>query len=113
MISRLYFHDPAGAANSGLIADAVTNFGKIGTVIMPFIITLVWTIIDKCSKKADEMIVISAAVIFSITMINNFITISLLTQGGIALAVLLLFMKREDHPNRELKNNEFCCWEAL
>lgn len=98
MIGRLYSSNAESAANAnnGLIADAITNMGIAGVVIMPILLVIVLKLVDKCCEGIDEKIVISESISLTLIVISTFLTRMFLTDGLIFIMLLLLMMKRDE-----------------
>ena len=96
MIADSYFGKPDMASNSGLVSDAVANFGPVGVVIMPVVLVIVLRLLDKCAEGVEKRLYISMSVIIAFILISTFLPTVLLTHGLIALGLVLLIMPRKE-----------------
>lgn len=94
LIGNKYFHSEAMGSNDGLIADALTNFGLPGVFIMPVVLVLSFKLIDRMVEGLDERIYLIEAAILTLTLISNFFTSILLTNGLILIVLLLKIIKK-------------------
>lgn len=95
MIGRIYYNAPSMSANNGLISDAIANFGYIGILIYPWIISIVFKWLDRSAKGLDPRIYVTVAVYVSLVMTNSFFTTIFLTHGLLVAIIVLSMMKRE------------------
>ena len=95
MIGRIYYDAPTMGANNGLISDAVANFGYLGILIYPMVISAVFKWLDRSAKGLDPRIYVTVAVYVSLVMTNSFFTTILLTHGLLVAIIVLSMMKRE------------------
>ncbi|MBR6366312.1 MAG: hypothetical protein IKS10_09515 [Lachnospiraceae bacterium] len=95
-IGEVYFARPEMNANNGMIADAVTNMGTIGFVLMPLVLLLLLRIFDRASHGISVKTLIPIAMFMAIQLINSFMTTCLLTHGFLVIYLLVtMFPKRE------------------
>ena len=105
LIAANYFGRPDMGSNSGLISDAVANFGVAGVVIMPLVLVIVLRLLDKCAEGVDKRLYISLSVIIAFILISTFLPTVLLTHGLIALGIILLLLPRAGkEPESEILN---------
>lgn len=83
-----------GNANSGLLADAFTNFGMLGVIAIPFAVVMIFRILEACSTGVSNVVVDSCALIIAYRMMNSFLPTILLTHGVLLLLVFLFFVPR-------------------
>lgn len=95
MIGNIYFSRPEMGANSGLISDAITNFGVIGIVIMPFLITIALRFFDNCVKGLDKRFYVALCVLVAYYFISSFFFTILLTHGFLALCIVFYILPRD------------------
>ena len=105
LIAANYFGRPEMESNSGLVSDAVANFGAAGVLIMPLALVIVLRLLDKCAEGVDKRLYISMSVIIAFILISTFLPTVLLTHGLIALGIVLLLMPRAgQEPESEILN---------
>ena len=95
MIGDLYFNKVEMGANTGLIGDAVSNFGLAGVFIMPIVLILVLRVLDMCTYGVENKLYIATAVLYAIILISSFLPTVLLTHGLIILAFVLFIMPKK------------------
>lgn len=103
LIGNLYFHSEAMGSNDGLIADALTNFGLPGIFIMPVVLVLSFKLLDRVAEGLDEKICIIEAAILTLTLISNFFTSILLTNGLILVMLLLKMIKKPSFTDHKIR----------
>lgn len=79
--------------NGGMIADAVMNLGLAGVFIFPWLIIITLHILDRCSEGIDIRIYITTSILIAFTLINSFLSVTLVSHGSIVLMILLQAMK--------------------
>ncbi len=92
IIGFQYFGRTSMNANNGLIADAVTNFGKPGIFIMPIILIYVLRLFDRSTVGLDKRLSAATALYLSNTIINTFLMPVLITHGMLILMIILSMM---------------------
>jgi hypothetical protein len=95
MIGSIYFSRPEMGANSGLISDAITNFGVIGIVIMPIMIAIALRFFDNCVKGLNKRFYVALCVLVSYYFISSFFFTILLTHGFLALCIVFYILPRD------------------
>ena len=106
MIGDVYQH-AVTSANNGLIADAVTNLGYPGVVVQPVLLAVVFRLLDRCTRRLDYRIYITAALYVAFTLTNAFLFTTLLTHGLLVVMVLLAVMNgAEEREKRCLRAPE-------
>lgn len=95
MISQWFFGFDQGA-NGGLIADAVTNMGYLGIIVMPTIIAFILVVIDSYTQNIDSRIVICVAIYMTIMLMSMFLFPIFLTGGLIIIFPLLSWINQKD-----------------
>lgn len=96
MIGDIYYNRPEMSANSGLLADAVTNFGISGIIFMPLILTFCFYILDKLSKKIDNRLCLVIAFYISMILLNSALMTSLLTHGLFLIYIFLYCLRKNE-----------------
>lgn len=96
MIAGIYFNRPNMNANNGMIADAFTNLGYLGIIVMPMILSFVLQIIDAVSADYDPRLYIALSIPIASSLINSFILTILLTHGLLVVMVIFSFMRRDE-----------------
>ena len=103
IIGANYFGKPNMGANSGLISDALANFGLAGVIIMPLILVIILRLLDKCAEGVDKRLYISTSIIIAFIFISSFLPTVLLTHGMIALGLVLMIIPRSaNNPESEI-----------
>lgn len=95
LINDTFFSQYSARTNNGLFSDAITNWGIIGIIIMPFILVVVLELIERFSKNNNPLTKATVIAYVSITLLNNFLMTSLLTHGIIVICLLLFFMQED------------------
>ena len=88
-IGLQYFKRTAANCNTGLIADAMTNLGMMGLIIMPVLLILILRLFDRSTINLDKRLSIATTLYFSNLLMNSFLLTVLLTHGMIVLIVML------------------------
>jgi len=101
LIGELYFKDPTANANNGLFSDAWLNFGIVGVLVFPFILVILFKIMDSASREVNAKLLIFPVVITVFTLISGTLTSGLLTNGILILIVCLLALPK----NKLLKHS--------
>lgn len=95
MIGNIYFSRSEMGANSGLISDAIANFGIIGLLIMPIIIAIALRIFDNCVKGLNKRFYVALCVLVAYYFISSFFFTILLTHGFLALCIVFYILPRD------------------
>lgn len=95
MIGRIYFSKPEMGANSGLISDAITNFGIIGLILMPFIVIIGLRIFDNCVEGLDKRFYLALCVLVAYYFISSFFLTIYITHGFLALCIVFYILPRD------------------
>jgi len=90
----LYYYGIDQGANSGLISDAITNFGIIGIIIMPVIVAFFIKLFDSVTYGLDERMVFPIALYLVIMLISLFLLQVMLTGGGLMILLLAYYMNQ-------------------
>ena len=96
MIGDLYYDKPEMSANSGLLADGVTNFGVLGVIFMPLILTFCFYILDKISKNIDNRLSLVISFYISMILLNSALMTSLLTHGLFLIYIFLYSLRKKE-----------------
>lgn len=94
-IISLIYTGNSGGANNGMVGDAFANFGWVGLVFYPLMLTLAFRFYDYCSKGIDPNILFVVSIIFTINFINSSFFTVLLTHGFIFITIALYFFPRD------------------
>jgi oligosaccharide repeat unit polymerase len=95
LIGRIYYNNINMNASSGTIADAYANFGWLGILIYPFLLMLLFRLMDKYSYGIESRILIPIIVSMSILLLNGNIFSVMTTYGYIfALLYIAIFPKK-------------------
>lgn len=101
MIGANYiYHDETISCNNGLIANAVTNMGDMGILLMPIVLVLILRLVDKVTYGLDQKIYIPIAIYFAIILMNGFLSTALLTHGLIPVCILMLLWRSMKRPSQ-------------
>lgn len=89
LIGRIYYNNINMNASSGTIADAYANFGWLGILIYPFLLMILFRLMDKYSYGIERRILIPIIVSMSVLLLNGNI-FSVMTTYGYIIALLYL-----------------------
>jgi hypothetical protein len=92
IIGGKYFGKVSMNCNNGMFADAMTNFGIAGVIIMPIILVILLRFVDTCTINVNRKVFITTALYFSIVLSNSFVTTTFITHGLFVSCVVLLLM---------------------
>lgn len=81
--------------NDGLTADAITNLGWVGLVVMPFLLTMLLYLFDRISIGLDKRILLISSIYIAVILISTFLTTAILTHGMLVLFFLLLILRKK------------------
>lgn len=95
MIGDVYYNNPFTCANNGLIADAITNFGWIGILLLPIILIALFCLFDRAAKKLPPVIYICSATTIAVGLTNTFLPTCLLTHGFLVLLICLFVISKQ------------------
>lgn len=96
IIGDVYFSKPSMNCNDGLIADALTNLGKPGLIIMPLLLISCLRLFDISTMKLDKGLSTTSALYLSYTLLSSFLLTVLLTHGMIVLTIILYFIGEKE-----------------
>lgn len=88
MISQYFFGYDQGA-NGGLIADAITNMGYVGIVVMPIVLAFILVILDMYTENIDRRMAICVA-LYMVLMLTSMFLLPILLTGGLIMVFPLL-----------------------
>ncbi|MGI6687001.1 MAG: hypothetical protein ACOX6Y_01340 [Christensenellales bacterium] len=91
LIGRLYNNATYENANTGLLGDAFANFGWASLLIYPFVIVMIFLVIDTCCKRVNKMIQYYIAILYFSIYTNGFY-FSILLSNGVLLFLFLLVL---------------------
>lgn len=94
MISSIYFGLPDSAANTGYLADAYSNGGFLGMLIITIILSFIFIIIDSLTVHIRKNLVIGMS-IFLIIGLNDLGLLTTLLTGGMIFLILVLYLENE------------------
>lgn len=100
-----YIGNSAAAPNSGMFAEAYTECGVLGVLILPFLLIIVLRIVDSISLGVNNAIMLTCTIVMSIYLQNIFIT------GGTFIysyVLLLLFLYLMPRMNGAGKTRDMC-----
>ena len=90
-----FYSDGTASANTGLLADAYSNFGFFGILLYPILFAFILRMIDSAAKKIDIKYNAGIIVFFSIAFLNTAFFTALLT-GGVLFG--LFFLNTQSSP---------------
>ena len=89
LIDSVYLGDGTGSANTGLSADAVSNFGFFGILIYPVFFAVILKFLDSASNKIIMKNNLGIIIFFTIAFLNTAFFTALLT-GGVLFCLFFL-----------------------
>ncbi|MCX7953880.1 MAG: hypothetical protein N3A01_01675 [Bacteroidales bacterium] len=89
LIGKVYFNNNNCNANNGLYGDAFMNLGFCGLIIWPFLISIIFLLIDKIFQNKEKKIGIIAVIMPVFTLINSSLLTCLVTHGILVLLLIL------------------------
>ena len=101
-----YYYNQVSSANNGLIADAISNLGVPGVVIVPIMYAIVFRILDNVTERLDPRLHVTVAMYVAITLINTFLFRVLLTHGLIVAMIILHFIDVDDQEGKDCFREE-------
>ena len=90
-----FYSDGTASANTGLLADAYSNFGFFGILLYPILFAFILRMIDSAAKKIDIKYNAGIIVFFSLSFLNTAFFTALLT-GGVLFG--LFFLNTQSSP---------------
>lgn len=93
VIGELYFGGFETGANSGLISDAVANFGYFGIILYPIVLGILMYKMNIMFVRKNIKIVYLFSVYFSIILISSFLKTGILTHG-ILFGLLIIILDK-------------------
>lgn len=87
------------AANNGLFSDAYYNFGYVGVVVFPFMVSALLKLFDRLVVGIDERILFTGIVSIAMTLMSATFTTALLTGGLIYLMIFLQSIPKKNEAN--------------
>ena len=93
-IAEQYIGNTSSSPNSGMFAEAYTEFGGLGVLILPFLLITVLKIIDSVSFDVDNAIMLPCAISITIFLQNIFITGGTFIYSYILLFLCLYLLRR-------------------
>jgi len=94
LIDSIYFMGDS-SANTGLFADAFSNFGPLGTIIYPFLLIGILYLLNYATNGLELKSNVAIILVLSVAFINNSFFTVLLTNGFLLLILLLLLYRRK------------------
>ncbi|MFA7688878.1 MAG: hypothetical protein WCX96_02170 [Bacilli bacterium] len=104
LIGYLYGNSIETWANTGYLADAYSNMGILGMLIMTLLFVLILIMINSLGNKISKELVIGLS-LFSMLSLNDGALLTSLLTGGLLLLLLLLYLYSNNSNN--LKDNKF------
>lgn len=95
IIAGIYLNRPNMNSNNGLISDAFTNFGSAGIIIMPFLLSLLFHVMDSLTRDLDLSVLAPITFVLASSFINSFVLTILLTHG-LGVVLLLFYFVNSD-----------------
>ncbi len=83
------YYDGTSSANTGLSADAISNFGFLGVLIYPILFAFVLKLLDVASHKTHIKNNLGVIIFFTIAFLNTAFFTALLT-GGVLFSLFFL-----------------------
>lgn len=83
------YSDGLASANTGLSADAISNFGFLGVLIYPILFAISLKLLDSASKQIDIKNNLGIVIFFTIGFLNTAFFTALLT-GGVLFCLFFL-----------------------
>lgn len=96
IIGTVYFSSQNMLANNGLFSDAYMNFGKLGVIVMPFLVVLALRFLDYCSKNINPFYLITVIISVSYIFLSSSFFTVLLTHGYLLLCLIMLYIIPRD-----------------
>lgn len=93
-IAEQYIGNPNSSPNTGMFAEAYTEFGGLGVIILPFLLITLLKIIDSVSFDVDNAIMLPCVIAMSICLQNISITGGTFIYSYILLFLSLYLMPR-------------------
>lgn len=100
VISEYYFGSSMTNANTGIIGDMFSQMGYIGFLVGGILLGLFFWIMNNCSSNIPFAYKVAIASFVCITLNDNPLQTTLLTNGGVVLIILLLLFNSELHCNK-------------
>ncbi len=103
MMGELYFGRPEQWTNTGYMADAYSNLGWLGGILMSVVLAIELHFVDVATMRCDKGIA-AVFIIFYISL-NDGGLISISVSGGFILAILLfrIFVQKQRKPWLKVK----------
>lgn len=102
IIGSVYYAAPNMNANNGLFADAMSNLGLMGILVMPIILMFTLDLLDQSAKGLDTRIYISVALYLAMTLNDTFFFTVLITHGLLLIIIILGLMKRDEDLDKDV-----------
>jgi len=100
------YHGSGGSANTGLSADAVSNFGFFGVLIYPILFAVVLKLLDSAAQNVEFKNNLGIVIFFTIAFLNTSFFTALLT-GGVLFSLFFLMTQVSEqrrYPKRQLRS---------
>ena len=104
IIGNNYFNAPEMNANTGLFGDAYINFGILGVIIIPIIISIIFYILNCLTKNLDRKINIITGLQIAFVLTSTSIPTMFLTHGYFMTFIVLWLLPRSENI-RKIKND--------
>jgi hypothetical protein len=102
-----YFNDHQMMANSGLLGDAITNFGVYGIFITPFFISTTLVVFNKITKNLSIELIFIPCVYYAIILMNSSFFTTLFSHGFIGLFFVFILIASADKKEKNFTKNIF------
>lgn len=99
-IGKRYFQFGTNC-NDGLVADAMTNMGLPGMILMPIVVCLVLRMLDKSTLNINNCIMLISALYIAEILIGTFLATALITHGILVIIFITAIMNRDEKRLRE------------
>lgn len=90
IISNVYLLSPSGSANNGMLGGAIGEFGYIGVVLVPILMSGISIFFDIMTKNLQAVDFIALLLLLSFGFVNTMITTMMITHG-VLVAIFLLW----------------------
>lgn len=103
LIGFNYFGSETMVANNGLFADAYSNLGIIGVIILPLMIVVMLRFLDGCTSGLPIKMLIAAIVTTAYTFISSSFFTVMLTHGFIIVCIVLWLIPKKGQKNENIE----------
>lgn len=89
IISDIYLLSPSGSANNGMLGGAIGEFGYIGVVLVPILMSGIMYFFDIITNNLHAVDFIALLLLLSFGFVNTMITTMMITHGVLVVIFLL------------------------